>query len=260
MMKVIFKKLAGVTGRRFVLYMLLLGWFVASVPATAQTTKPQPQRVVEGQDDRSQRPRVRYPSEDRLSDYRDDRDYQYDSDPAPPDNPLARLWQWIWGKISDFLRSDSYQNVWQYVMLAVIAALVVYLLRKAEVLGFLFPGKAQATDLDYETLSENIHAINFDEAIDAAVAQRNFRLAVRLLYLKTLKQLTDQEWITYKPDKTNRQYVYELAGSPLQADFEALTQQFEYVWYGDFPVDEARYAQISSEFRQFFWAKQPVRD
>jgi len=259
-MKVTFKAIAGLTGRRFVLYALLLGWFVAAAPATAQTTPPRPQRAAEGRDDRAQRPRVRYPSEDRLSDYRDDRDYQYGRDPAPPDNPIARFWQWILGKITDFLRSDSYRNVWQYVMLAVIAALVIYLLRKAEVLGFLFPGKAQATELDYETLTENIHAIPFDEAIDEAVAQRNFRLAVRLLYLKTLKQLTDQERIAYKPDKTNRQYVYELAGSPLQADFEALTQQFEYVWYGDFPVDEARYEQISHSFRQFFAVKQPVRD
>lgn len=106
-------------------------------------------------------------------------------------------------------------------------------------------------ELAYENLAENIHEINFDTAIDEAVGQRNFRLAVRLLYLKTIKQLTDAGRIAYKPEKTNRQYVYELANSPLQTDFERLTSQFEFVWYGDFPVDEAQFSALRTAFVAF---------
>lgn len=87
--------------------------------------------------------------------------------------------------------------------------------------------------------------------MEDAVTERNFRLAVRLLYLQTLKRLTDAGWIAYKPDKTNQQYVYELTSSPLQADFERLTRQFEFVWYGDFPINEARFEAIHSQFKQF---------
>lgn len=194
---------------------------------------------------------VRCPTQDHLRDLQTDRDYQYGSEVPPPENPLARLFSWLFGKFAKFLASDSYQNVWQYVVLAAIAGLVVYLLMKAEVLHFLFPKAALSDRLNYENLAENIHEINFDAAVDEAVNQRNFRLAVRLLYLQTLKRLTDSGLIDYKPDKTNRQYVYELAKFSVQADFDQLTRQFEFVWYGDFPVDEARFQQIRQHFRAF---------
>ena len=192
---------------------------------------------------------VRYPKAGRLHELQTDHDYQYTTDAAPPENPMARFMDWLFRKITLFLASKSYQNVWQYVILAAIAGLVIYLLTKAEVLRFLFPRKAQLAGLDYENLGENIHEINFDTAVDEAADERNFRLAVRLLYLQTLKRLTDAGKIDYKPDKTNRQYVYELINSPLQTHFEGLTRQFEYVWYGDFPIDEARFTEIRHQFQ-----------
>lgn len=194
---------------------------------------------------------VRYPAPSHLRDLQTDHDYQYANDAPPPENPVARFFNWLYRKFANFLASNAYQNVWQYVILATIAGFVIYLLMKAEVLAFLFPKKAQSDGLDYENLAENIHEINFDAAVDEAVNERNFRLAVRLLYLQTLKRLTDAGRIDYKPDKTNRQYVYELINSPIQADFEQLTRQFEFVWYGDFPINDNRFQQIRQQFRAF---------
>lgn len=227
---------------------LLLVVLVGRTEAPAQAGAPP--KTVAAPDDQSP-VGVRYPAPDRLRALQTDRDYQYGRDAPPPENPLARFWEWLWRKIGEFLASKAYQNVWQYVMLAAIAGVVIYLLMKAEVLDFLFPKRAQSGPLDYENLAENIHTIDFDTAIDEAVSQRNYRLAVRLLYGQTLKRLTDAERIQYKPDKTNRQYVHELANSPLQTDFETLTRQFEYVWYGDFPVDEPRFGAIRQQFQSF---------
>ncbi|AUD07489.1 hypothetical protein CWM47_26240 [Spirosoma pollinicola] len=227
-----------------------------TVRADSMTKAPVP---VITRDDRAPM-RVRYPEQDHLRDLQTDHDYQYGNDAPPPENPLARLWQWLMHKIGAFLSSEAYQNIWQYVLLAAIAGVAVYLLMKAEVLRFLFPKKAQAAGLDYENLSENIHEIDFNQAIDEAVSLQNYRLAVRLLYLQTLKQLTDSGRIQYKPDKTNRQYVYELANSSLQPDFERLTGQFEFVWYGDFPIGEAQLTALRTAFSQFNKAgqKQPI--
>lgn len=233
---------------RLVVISLLLLLFVEPLTSSAQPkTSP---KTVTAPDDRSP-VQVRYPAPDRLRGLQTGRDYQYGRDAPPPENPLARFWAWLWRKMVEFLSSKAYQNVWQYVMLAAIAGVVIYLLMKAEVLSFLFPKRAQSSDLAYENVAENIHATDFDVAVDDAVGQRNYRLAVRLLYLQTLKRLTDAERIQYKPDKTNRQYVYELANSPLQTDFELLTRQFESVWYGDFPVDEARFGPIRQQFQAF---------
>ncbi|QDK83120.1 DUF4129 domain-containing protein [Spirosoma sp. KCTC 42546] len=248
---------------RFTVYNLRagrLGWLIcwlclslATLPvAFAQLQKSVPPVVV--RDDRTPLT-IRKPQVDHLRDLQTDHDYQYGRDAPPPENPIARFFQWLFQKFGEFLRSEAYQNVWQYVILAAVAGFVIYLLMKAEVMKFLFPKGAESISLDYENLAENIHEINFDAAVEEAVTNRNFRLATRLLYLQTLKRLTDAGRITYKPDKTNRQYVYELANSPLQTDFETLTRQFEFVWYGDFPIDESRFGQLRQQFRQF---NQPV--
>ena len=240
------------TGAAFrrVSFVFGLLWLIATgSPVSLGQSTPTKKSVIV-RDDRAPI-RVRYPKTDHLRDFQTDRDYQYGRDTPPPENPIARFFSWLFGKIGQFLRSKAYENVWQYVILATVAGLAIYLLAKAEVLGFLFPKKAQQTGMDYENLTENIQEINFEAAIDEAVTLRNFRLAVRLLYLQTLRQLNNAGHIMYKSDKTNRQYVQELANTALQPDFEKLTRRFEFVWYGDFPVDEAQFTTIRDEFRQF---------
>ncbi|MBN8824129.1 MULTISPECIES: DUF4129 domain-containing protein [unclassified Spirosoma] len=244
-------RLPSRTGRLWFLLGIVLFWLTSSPIISYGQQKPISGTAnTSARDDRSPI-RVRYPEADHLRDLQTDHDYQYGNDTPPPENPIARFFNWLFRKLAQFLSSKAYQNVWQYVILAAIACFVIYLLMKAEVLGFLFPKKAQSGALDYENLAENIHEIDFETAIDEAAAARNFRLAVRLLYLQTLKRLTDAGRVHYKPDKTNRQYVAELINSPLQPDFETLTRQFEFVWYGDFPVDEQRFQAIQNQFRQF---------
>jgi Domain of unknown function (DUF4129) len=195
---------------------------------------------------------VRKPSEAQIEKYRTNRDYDYSRDTAPPQNPLAKFWVWIKQKLSDFFASKAYQSVWQYVILASLLALTVWLLYKSGFLGgFAKTGRDYAEELGYETLMENIHELNFTDMIEEAIAQRNYRLAVRLYYLKTLKELTDRNLIKWQPTKTNRSYLYELSDLNLRSDFEQLTEQFEYVWYGEFEVSNSDFEQIQQDFKSF---------
>ncbi|GAB3954808.1 hypothetical protein GCM10028805_40840 [Spirosoma harenae] len=237
--------------RRLAIFCVVFLFLLVGGQQRAQAQeKPASTSAIVTRDDRAPI-RVRYPESDHLKDLQTDHDYQYGTDAPPPENPIARFFDWLLTELFKFLNSKSYRNIWQYVILAAVAGLVIYLLMKAEVLGFLFPKKAQSGGLDYENLAENIHEIDFDAAVEDAILHRNFRLAVRLRYLQTLKILADSEKIQYKPDKTNWQYVNELVRSPLQTEFEALTRQFEFVWYGDFPVDEHRFSTLQNQFRQF---------
>lgn len=193
---------------------------------------------------------LRQPSADRLNDYRSRREYDYTRDVAPPQNPLDRFWAWLSEKVGSFLSSKSFDDFWQYVILALVAALALWLAWKSEFLGNMF-GNTPQSSLNYAALPENIHELDFADLIEKAVAQRNYRLAVRLYYLKTLKQLTDKNHIEWQPTKTNRSYLYELGNSPLYAGFEHITQQFEYVWYGDFPVSEIIFGELKTQFQTF---------
>jgi hypothetical protein len=103
--------------------------------------------------------------------------------------------------------------------------------------------------LAYEASPENIHELNFAEAIAQAEATGNLRLAVRLGYLHLLKQLTDRDLIAWQPDKTNQAYLHELAASypAAHAAFAQLTRQFEYSWYGELPVSASGYQQVRAD-------------
>jgi Domain of unknown function (DUF4129) len=229
---------------------LLILYFIFCIQATAMAQSERPKAVpVAAANDRSSVV-LRQPKPQRLENYRNRREYDYSQDVAPPDNPVARLWAWFMEKLGSFLRSKSYDDFWQYVILAFVASVVLWLAWKSEFLGNMF-GTTPKNALEYESLTENIHELNFADLIEQAVEQRNYRLAVRLYYLKTLKQLTDKNLIDWQPTKTNRSYLRELAVSPLSTDFEEITQQFEYVWYGDFPVSEPIFEELKEQFQQF---------
>lgn len=206
--------------------------------------------MVAAPDDRSAQT-TRYPDEARLRIYRLDRDYQYGDDVAPPESLIGKFLNWLFRKIGAFLNGPAYQSFWRYVIMAAVAALVIYLAYKADYLGLMPSGVGNRSTLDYQTLKEDIHAIDFPKEIETATVQGNYRLAVRLLYLQTLKQLADRQLIDWKPDKTNTQYAFELANQPFAPEFNALTRDFDYVWYGNFPVSKEQFEQLRGDYVAF---------
>lgn len=97
----------------------------------------------------------------------------------------------------------------------------------------LFGKKARPFTVPYETHAENIHELNFNALLDEAVRQQDYRRAIRLYYLRALKQLSDKALIDWQPGKTNHRYIRELQAQALRLDFEKITALFEYVWYGE---------------------------
>ena len=76
-------------------------------------------------------------------------------------------------------------------------------------------------------------------------------MAVRYLYQKSLISLRNKELIQWKQDKTNHEYLYELGEHPAALPFDRLTYFYEYVDYGDFPIDEHRFAKIQKVYNEF---------
>jgi len=91
----------------------------------------------------------------------------------------------------------------------------------------------------------------YNELIHAAELKNDFNLAIRYLYLQSLKKLSDNELILFSPDKTNQLYVQELSGQSYQFEFASLTLNYEYVWYGKFAINLTRYQKLKEEFILF---------
>jgi hypothetical protein len=101
-----------------------------------------------------------------------------------------------------------------------------------------------------EEMPVDIFAINYQKEIDKAAAEGNYRLAIRLQYLRLLKQLTEKNIIQYKQDKTNFDYISELHSTPYYNQFFRITRNYEYSWYGRFDVSGEAYRLISLDVEQ----------
>lgn len=99
-----------------------------------------------------------------------------------------------------------------------------------------------------EEMPEDIFAINYQKEIDKAVAAGNYRLAIRLQYLRLLKNMAERNIISYRQDKTNFEYLFEMQQRPYYKEFFSITRHYEYSWYGKFNVSSEAYAVIQSGF------------
>jgi hypothetical protein len=139
--------------------------------------------------------------------------------------------------------------IWVIIIGGFAAFLMIYL--TGSNIG-LFRKKNVMTKVDdEEVITEDIFAINYQKEIDKAAMQGNYRLAVRLMYLRLLKNMSEKNIIQYKQDKTNLDYLMQLHSTRHYNHFFSITRNYEYSWYGKFEVSEEAYRLISNEFNQF---------
>jgi hypothetical protein len=93
--------------------------------------------------------------------------------------------------------------------------------------------------------------IPYDDEINKAIQNQDYRLAVNLLYRKTIYLLDRKNQVLYEEDKSNWAYVQELSGKPIEKSFSALTRYFDYIWYGSFPLNNGEFNSIHDQFKQF---------
>jgi hypothetical protein len=189
----------------------------------------------------------------KLREFKNNRDFQYDRVLEPPASLWDRFWSWFWNKIDEMLSTETGKRTFSTIMIVIAAAVLVYTIMKITGMSGagLFRSKNTGAGIPYTTLDEDIHAISFEEAIERAVNEGNLRLAVRLLYLQTLKKLSDRGLINWQINKTNIAYVQELAGTTYGQSFNQLTLKFETNWYGDRHIEPEAFRQVRDEFNMF---------
>jgi len=195
---------------------------------------------------------------DSLTKYRNSPDFTYTEKAKAGLSLWSRFWNWFWEMINRLFggqqqSSSSSVPYMSYILAFGLLAVLIFVIFKLAGLNLsnIFNKDAKDIEIPYTESLENIHQITFDEEIEKALNQRNYRLAVRLLYLRTLKQLSDAHLIHWQLEKTNSAYLNELADMDQRQSFSVLTRQFEYVWYGDFPVDSRSFQNINTLFHDF---------
>ena len=180
-------------------------------------------------------------------------DFQYDRALEPPVSLWDRFWSWFWNRVGEIFNTRSGRTTMTTIIIVLAVAILIYTIMKSTGMtsAGLFGSRNTGEGIPYSSFQENIHSISFGEAIDRAISEGNLRLAIRLLYLQTLKNLSDRELISWQINKTNVAYVQELRGTNYQQTFNNLTLKFETNWYGDRHIDAAAFRVVQQEFNKF---------
>jgi hypothetical protein len=102
-----------------------------------------------------------------------------------------------------------------------------------------------------ENLEENLNEADIDLFLQDALAHKDFRLSVRLMYLNVIKALAQKELIIWKRDKTNGDYLQEMNKHKLYKDFRKCTLVYEYVWFNELnDFNREQHERIKPAFEQ----------
>ena len=166
---------------------------------------------------------------------------------------LSRFLRNIFGETS-IVKSAKITEAIIKLFAIVLVGFLLYIIIKY-IIGkdgnFLFGKKNNKVIIKEEELHENIHEINFSESILAFEKAGDYRSAIRYQFLYILKKMSDKKLINWNPEKTNKDYVKELKAVDLQSDFSNLSYIFDYVWYGEFSINEESYNKFKIQYQSF---------
>ncbi|MBT8325375.1 MAG: hypothetical protein KJO96_08765 [Winogradskyella sp.] len=152
---------------------------------------------------------------------------------------LSKFFKWlsdVFGFDIDFI---DYQ-ILEYIIYGILSLIVIYVivryLKDTSVNKML---RSEVTDIENFSFTETtIDTVNFNALVSQALNEDNYRLATRYLYLKTLKELSNQDIIDWHFDKTNSDYVKEINDDTIKQLFKRISYIYDYIWYGEFPIDK----------------------
>jgi hypothetical protein len=194
---------------------------------------------------------VRHFPEDALAAFLDDPEFDYRQRPAKP-QLLQRVWSWIIEKLSHYLPEKPLAiglKILPYLIIIAFVVFVVSRIFKTNISGLFFPTGESVPGLKDDGKSAESDDIR--TAIDAAIAEKAYRQAVRLFFVYCLRGLSSRGFIGWQPEKTNRDYLLELKERDLMPAFRELVRWFEYVWYGQIELNEQQFEQVMGKFRAF---------
>ena len=144
-----------------------------------------------------------------------------------------------------------FQTILWFIIIAGFVSVLILYLRNSNIGLFRKKNKKTASGQEEDMITEDIFAINYQKEIERAAAEGNYRQATRLLFLRLLKIMSEKNIIRFKQDKTNLDYLLELYPTPYYKNFFRITRNYEYSWYGLFPVSKDAYLVIRNEFDGF---------
>jgi hypothetical protein len=197
---------------------------------------------------------VRILPDDILEKFKNDPDFNYEGSSVEAEDLITKIKNWINRQLIILSSSKTYVTLMDILYYGLMIAALLLIMRgllKADRRGLLF-GRIKDNNIRIVEFEEDIGKINFDDLIRSAMDKKQYKLAVRYFYLKSLQMLSGRGLVELKNNKTNYQYLNEIKNNRIAEAFRVTTNRFEWIWYGDFPVDENTIKYSQTDFNKLF--------
>lgn len=150
----------------------------------------------------------------------------------------------------DALFSSVFTKAFFWGIAILVVLFILYKLFFTKDLGLFEKSTAAKEVAEVEDPDITNETADFEKLMQQALLAGDHRQAVRYLFLKTLRQLFDKGSLQYAVDKTDFQYVQEIAPA-LKNDFAALVLTYEYIWFGKQAITEVQFESVQQQFKNF---------
>jgi hypothetical protein len=140
------------------------------------------------------------------------------------------------------------------------AVKIVFIILLAAMLGFIiyklmgnrWPWEKEARLVEEEAVNEeDLDVDELQQKIREAIGNRKYRMAIRYSYLFTLRRLDEKGWIRLDARSTNHDYVKQMKERDPHGTFAWLTNVYDYVWYGEFELNEEQFNLVYKDFQKY---------
>ncbi len=146
-----------------------------------------------------------------------------------------------------FFASRAFETLLILLAVVVFVMLLVVYLGQNNAMVFRRT-RTVAAQGEEDEFDKDIFSISYDKEIGRAEQEGNYRMAIRLRFLRLLKTMSERQIIRYLQERTNLDYLMQLHGTDWYRSFFPLVRHFEYSWYGKFEVNADQYARVKADF------------
>jgi Domain of unknown function (DUF4129) len=194
-------------------------------------------------------PDLRQVPDSILKTYRSDPDFAYANDPAfwKELPPAERN---LFERSIDLLSSPVVRTLIFIIFLLLIVYAIYRLARENSFTWFNRNIKRNKGELNTPE-REGPDPIDLDDAIRRCREEGNFSLAVRYMYLKTIRMIFEKKDILVRTTSTNSEMAAAFQNPQQAKDFRFLATAYEYIFYGGFVPGAEQFSHLQEKFDDF---------
>ena len=163
---------------------------------------------------------------------------------------LADIFRNIFNFTSDQTSMSFVVGLLKFIAIAIVS-FVIYLIAKSIVNKegkWIFGKNSDKKIINYSDVEKNLQLVDFEKLIATTLQNGEKRLSIRYYYLWLLKKMSANEIIVWDLEKTNSDYLYEIKNPAQKQEFEYLSYLYNYIWYGEFELDDETFYKAKTAF------------